>query len=174
MACPDARLLNQVHEVCGIDISSLNSHSTRGQIPLRLTTWQHSVLSEPEQLYSIDLEAEPSDEGAWLQDFRVTEDGVVDGVVAWFDMDLGADVSLSTHPSRRSHWMQAFMCFDAPVEVRAGSTLTVSFAVEDDVRLLAQPADPWDSPGIGAAEIDRDGIDEQAGVPARLMTTHAS
>ncbi len=140
LECPDARRLNQVGEACGYDVSAINSHSTRGQFPLRLTTWHHQMLSDTEELWSIDLEGEPEDSGAWLQEFTVSSTGTVDGVVAWFDLEAADDVTLSTHPSRDTHWMQAFMCFDQPVPVRAGETLSVSFSIEDDVRLVAEPA----------------------------------
>jgi predicted RNA methylase len=162
LECPDARRLNQVEKACAIDVSAFNEHSTRGQFPLRLTTWQHRMLSEPEQLYAIDFESEPSEESAWLQDFTVTRGGVVDGVVGWFDLDLAEGITLSTHPSRRSHWMQAYLGFEAPVEAEAGAILTVSFALEDDTRLVAQPTGAT-TPGPRAA-----------GRPDLLTTTRAN
>jgi hypothetical protein len=142
LECPDARLLNHADEACGFDVSLVNAHSTRGQFPLRLTTWDHRVISSPEQIWFIDLESEPSEGGAWLHDFTATHDGLVDGVVAWFELDVADGVRLSTHPSEKTHWMQAFMCFSSPVRVHAGARLTVSFDIEDDVRLVARPARP--------------------------------
>lgn len=139
LECPDARGLNQVGQACGIDITPVNTHSTRGQFPLRLTTWEHRLLSEAHPIWSIDLESEPPEAGVWPQDFTATHDGVVDGVVAWFELEVTDGVRLSTHPTQKTHWMQAFMCFESPVQVRAGTTVTVSFQIEDDVSLLARP-----------------------------------
>lgn len=139
VSVPVARRLNEVSEACGVDVTALNAHQTRGHFPIRLRTWEHTMLSDERSIMSIDLEQEPATGQPWMRTFRVGQGGVVDGVTAWFDMDLGVGSALTTRPGIPSHWMQAMLCFPEPVSVEEGQALPVTFAIEDDTRLIAQP-----------------------------------
>jgi type II protein arginine methyltransferase len=139
LASPATRQLNEVGEACGVDLSALNAYRTRGHFPLRLSTWPHSILSSEETILELLMQEEPSLAPAWDVEFTADENGFADGVVAWFDLHLAAGVRITTHPSRRSHWMQAFVGFAEPLPVRAGDAVRVRFTVENDVRLFAQP-----------------------------------
>jgi protein arginine N-methyltransferase 1 len=59
-------------------------------------------------------------------EFTVARDGAAEGVVAWFDADLGFDVTLSNAPAApRALYGQAFFPLARALTVRAGDRLTV-------------------------------------------------
>lgn len=116
--------LNRVSAAGGFDVRLLNMVATQGHFPVRLSTWPHRVLSETAELASFDLLVDPLQDGHRTITLNVTADGVAHGLIAWFEMDLGAGVVLRNSPENLgSHWMQALVSFDRPVVMTAGSTL---------------------------------------------------
>lgn len=131
------RQLNEVSRACGVDVSGLNHLQTKGHFPVRLATWPHALVSDPQTLLHLDMLEEPPAQAGWDVVFTAEDDETVDGLVAWFDMDLGAGGHITTHPTAESHWMQAFVPFPEPVPVRRGDQVNVRLAVIDDVALIA-------------------------------------
>ncbi|WP_329158204.1 50S ribosomal protein L11 methyltransferase [Streptomyces anulatus] len=121
--------LNRVGSASGFDVSRLNSFATPGHFPVRLHTWPHRTLSEPEELVSFDFAADPLGPDERKLAVPVRESGTVHGLVAWFEMDLGGGVTLRNSPENvGSHWMQALVPLAEPIEARAGSTLMLNLA----------------------------------------------
>ncbi|AUG77909.1 Protein arginine N-methyltransferase [Kitasatospora sp. MMS16-BH015] len=123
--------LNEVHNACGFDIGVLNTLSTVGHFPVRLHTWPHTLLSEATELVTFDFVHGSLDDGSTPVALTATADGTVHGVVAWFDMDLGAGVVLRNAPDNKSsHWMQAMIPLAEPIEVVAGQPVKFDFVWE--------------------------------------------
>lgn len=139
ISAPRIRELNEVSDACGVDISRLNRLQTKGHFPVRLATWPHDVVSDEQVLFQLDLLEEPAVPTGWDLTFSTLSDASVDGIVAWFDMDLGAGRHITTHPASESHWMQAFILFPEPVSVCRGEQIAVRLTVVEDVALTAVP-----------------------------------
>ncbi|MBT0772922.1 hypothetical protein KIH74_28525 [Kineosporia sp. J2-2] len=154
VASPDIRRLNEVTSACDVDVSTLNELQTRGHFPVRLQTWDHTLVSAEAGLYHLDLTQEPPDPGqAWDVVFEADTTALADGIAAWFTMDLGAGEGIDTAPGTPSHWMQAFIPFPRPVQVIAGHPLTVSLSIEDEVSIVARPVLPDDT-GLAGPPIE--------------------
>lgn len=119
--------LNRVDTVAGFDLRLFNRVATRGHFPLRLATWPHRLLSEATGLVDFDLHRDPLDDGERTVLFTGTEPGEAHGLVAWFELRLGAGVALHNTPDNLGlHWMQAFVPFDEPVSVDPEQPLAVT------------------------------------------------
>jgi type II protein arginine methyltransferase len=82
------------------------------------------MLSDSRPLCDVDFATGPLDDGADQICFDVTEPGTAHGIVAWFELDLGAGITLCNsveHPA--SHWMQAFVPFPEPIGVSRGDAV---------------------------------------------------
>jgi type II protein arginine methyltransferase len=121
----DVYNLNRTHEVEGLNLSGFNELSTQGYFPVRLDTWQYRMASDVTRLLALDLADYNFTPISELLELTATEDGLVHGVVFWFDVELVPGVRLSNAPRGSSHWMQAFACFDWPVAVKAGDEIVV-------------------------------------------------
>ena len=65
-------------------------------------------------------------------EFEVKRDGVLNGFVGWFEAQLSPNERLNTGPLfPETHWSQSYMAFP-PRRVRAGTRLTVEYALERD------------------------------------------
>ncbi|MEU2118021.1 50S ribosomal protein L11 methyltransferase [Streptomyces sp. NPDC016459] len=130
--------LNRVDRAGGFDVSRLNALSTPGHFPIRLHTWPHRVLSEPQELASFDFAADPLGPGGSKLAVPVRESGTVHALVAWFELDLGGGVTLRNSPDNvGSHWMQALLPLAEPVEAEAGETLLLDLVWTDTHLSLA-------------------------------------
>lgn len=131
--------LNNVHRAAGFDVHAFNCFSTRGHFPVRLSTWPHRLLSQPVELAKFDLAADSLNDGSNAVRIQATTRGVAHGLVAWFEVDLGAGVVLRNSPDNvASHWMQANVAFDRPVAVRPFEEICVELTWQGD-RLFAAP-----------------------------------
>lgn len=124
--------LNRVTTAVDHDVRMLNRFSTPGHFPVRLETWPHRLLSEPVELVEFDLEHDPLEDGRTRRSLVAQDDGTAHGIVAWFELELCADVVLRNAPgTARSHWMQAFIPWIDPVDVTAGEPLVVDLDWSD-------------------------------------------
>ncbi|MET0763900.1 MAG: 50S ribosomal protein L11 methyltransferase [Blastococcus sp.] len=131
--------LNRVGEAGGYDVSLLNRLATGGHFPVRLNTWPHRLLSEPVELVRFDFARDRLEDGAAELTFPVRHDGDVHGVVAWFEMDLGAGVRLDNRPAGSStHWMQAFVALDEAVSVRTSERMSLTLQWADQQLSVAR------------------------------------
>ncbi len=130
--------LNRVRSAGGFDLDLLNSLSTPGHFPVRLPTWPHRLLSPTAALGSFDFRFGPTGDGSQETEVQVTESGTAHGLAVWFELVLGGGIVLRNSPENlASHWMQAFVSFDEPVELRAGDHFRVELAWQRE-RLYAR------------------------------------
>jgi arginine Nomega-methyltransferase len=129
---PAVEKLNHVATAAGFDIRKLNWLATHGHFPVRLNTWPHRVLSAPAELAAFDLVNDPLMGGEATVTLPVVASGLAHGIVAWFEIELGAGVVLQNSPDNAaSHWMQAFIPFCAAVPVTAGSLVEIGLRWSD-------------------------------------------
>ena len=125
--------LNKVESALGFDISDFNKFSSRGYFPVRLNTWQHELRSDPFTLIKIDLDKFNSTKIKNEIHCTATSSGIIHGVAFWFDVNLNDEIKISNHhANRKSHWMQAFACFDKPRAVTKNQKLIIDFILEND------------------------------------------
>jgi type II protein arginine methyltransferase len=117
--------LNRVSTAGGYDVSLLNRFATPGHFPVRLMTWPHRLLSEPVELLRFDLANDSLEDGRRRVALSPSEDGTAHGVVAWFELDLGAGVIVRNPPQALTHWMQAFIPLPHHVPVTADDPLDI-------------------------------------------------
>ncbi|BBZ06981.1 hypothetical protein MDOR_11500 [Mycolicibacterium doricum] len=142
ISAPRLRALNEVSDAVGIKVDPMNRLQTVGHFPVRLHTWPHEFVSDAELLYRLDLHSEPDNTTGLNARFRADRSSYVDGVLAWFDMDLGAGAILTNSPGTDSHWMQAFIPLPAPVYVDQGSEVDFKFRIVDDTKFVADHLGP--------------------------------
>jgi predicted RNA methylase len=113
--------LNHVGQAGGFDVRPFNVVATQGHFPVRLETWPHRMLTAPTELAALDLTGEAPEESTVRVTLPVRSPGTAHALVAWFEMDLGAGVTLSNSPDNvGSHWMQACIPLPLPAPVFAG------------------------------------------------------
>lgn len=135
--------LNRVRFAGGFDVGLLNAVATRGHFPVRLPTWPHRFLSATKELCSFDFRSGPMEDGARTVELTATGTGTAHGLVAWFEMSLGAGVVLRNSPDNlASHWMQAFVPFAEPYAVTDGARVRLDFAWQRG-RLSARAITPY-------------------------------
>jgi predicted RNA methylase len=118
--------LNRVTTAAGYDVRLLNRFATAGHFPVRLNTWPHRLLSEPLELLQFDLEDDSLQDGRRIVELVAAEAGTVHGLIAWFELDLGAGVVVRNSPQEVStHWMQAFLPWPEPVSVTHDESLSI-------------------------------------------------
>jgi SAM-dependent methyltransferase len=121
--------LNRTTTAGGFDVRRLNAVATEGHFPVRLSTWPHRVLTDAVELASFDLVDGSLGDGSAVVVLPVLASGTAHGVVAWFEMDLGAGVVIRNSPDNVvSHWMQALVPFDQPIDVVAGTAASVELS----------------------------------------------
>jgi hypothetical protein len=131
--------LNRVSTAGGYDVRLLNTVATAGHFPVRLSTWPHSVLSEPALVAEFDLRTDALVDDQRTIGFRIVRDGLSHGAVVWFEIDLDEKATLRNSPENNgSHWMQALLLFERPVPVVAGDLLDVDIRWQNE-RLTAFP-----------------------------------
>lgn len=133
----DIRSLNEVNEAAGIDVADLNALQTHGHFPVRLNTWRYDMSSEPFDILHLSLHRDPPSSDPFTVSTTATRQAVVDGIVAWFTMDLGAGETLSTAPGEESHWMQAFISFPEPMHVHPGELVEITLRIINETSLVA-------------------------------------
>ncbi|GAA4716689.1 methyltransferase [Sphingomonas lutea] len=97
------------------------------------------ILSEAAQVGRLDLYQDNSEQLTLEATLRAKRDGVIDGLVSWFECTLSATVSMSNSPfdGNAIKRDQAFLPFERPVAVQAGDALEASVVFRPDTNLLA-------------------------------------
>ncbi|MBA8922847.1 type II protein arginine methyltransferase [Kutzneria viridogrisea] len=111
---------NHVSTACGFDVSGFNNLRSMEYFSTYLHNYPHLALTEPFPLLDVDFGADcpPNRE---LVKALPTVDGDCDAIAIWFELDLGAGVTLSNSPLHPdTHWRQAVQTFAAPLRCEAG------------------------------------------------------
>jgi protein arginine N-methyltransferase 1 len=89
---------------------------------------REDLLAEAETLATLELGAEEPPYLSWSAEFSCERDGMLDGVVGWFDCRLNDDIHMTNSPltKERLDRPQAFFPLDRPVTVEAGDRILVT------------------------------------------------
>jgi hypothetical protein len=128
------RVLRQWRSWYGFDFGPLAeiSRSSLRQFfvnPYQARTWE--ALSEPVPIVSLDLASGRRGEVKRTRTALVERSGRLDGVLLYFELDLGPTSTLSTRPdrvTRRNHWRSPVWTAATPVTVKAGDRVTYRFS----------------------------------------------
>ncbi len=126
-ALVDSPALNEfgrVEEAVGIDLRAFNVFAT-GLLNQRLTSYEHTTLCEPFEVFGFDF-TRPIEREARELGVAVTRDGLCNAIAFWYTLELDPQTHLSTDPHTPSHWHQAIQLLDEPVAVAAGKTCRVA------------------------------------------------
>lgn len=117
----------------GLDLSRL-APLTRGLMYAERCDALSELLSAPVQLERVSFTERVASKRSLRASLLAGADGVVSGLVHWFEAELVPSVILSSAPTAPStHWRQIFMPLDAPLLVRKGDALEAT--IELDTRL---------------------------------------
>jgi predicted RNA methylase len=95
------------------------------------TVPRESLLAEGAEVFNIDFSDIESGLLETVAAFVCHRHGRFDGVAGWFDLELGANVFLSTSPSSEpTHWRQCIFPLERPRNVKRGEMLDLRFAIE--------------------------------------------
>lgn len=112
----------------GINYSRLREKACKTvyicQIPER------DLLSRPQAILATDFSEVVDELDGKHFSYRVLRDGLVNGLAFWFDASLAQHVSLSSGPWVNSHWKQAFVPFERPLNVRRDEQVTVAISLK--------------------------------------------
>ncbi|WP_330239094.1 50S ribosomal protein L11 methyltransferase [Streptomyces sp. NBC_00525] len=120
-------------EMYGIDFSPMAESESRRSIgfyerPETVQTWD--VLSEPTELYQVDLHQDASASLETRCTLAARDTGEANGVIVHFEARLGPTTTLSTAPwlgCERSHWYTAVWALPDPVKVGPGQELDYAY-----------------------------------------------
>jgi len=108
------------------DVSELNS-LTPSYFQARVESHDHCYLSDIENVLYFNFEVDEETNKQSVQQFHSTASGVCHGVVFWFNLDFGNDITLSTGPENTWNcWMQAVSTFENPVPLKKGDIVNVN------------------------------------------------
>ncbi|XP_017029423.1 protein arginine N-methyltransferase 8 [Drosophila kikkawai] len=122
------------HDVHGFDFNAIRRRCAAKALVEHVTTGQ--VMSRVYLVKSLDLYAVRSGSSAFrsFYDLRVTRNGHVHGLLAYFDVGFSKSqrwVSFSTSPSAPwTHWNQTVFYLEAPLPVRSGESIKGVFGIQ--------------------------------------------
>lgn len=120
------RGLNEVHEVCGFNLSAINRFSTRHYFPVRAPLHEFKLMTEASVIRNYDYRSHVDN---LCRTMTAVRDGTVHGLLSWFALDFGGHiVSNSVHLD--SHWHQAFHPLKSPMRVSEGDELRLMLDFE--------------------------------------------
>lgn len=110
--------LNHAETAYGFDVTAFNRLATHGYFPVRLNTWCHRLLTQPQEIFRFDFLHDSLQPAERPVNFAISNTGRCHGVVFWFELDLNDHIHISNSPDNLStHWMQAVQCFPSPLDV---------------------------------------------------------
>jgi len=129
LSSDDVRNLNYVATSLDFDVSLFNIFSTQGYFPVRLNSWETSLVSDEVIFYQRDfVKPDSFDENSRI-DFTATQDATVDGIVFWFELDLvESQPPVTNNPAhKKNHWMQSVQIFEHAQTVSKGERFSVNY-----------------------------------------------
>jgi len=126
-------LEDESYRVCGLDLGvmrdmMLGSPHVRKVEP-------ESLLATPQMFRRLALDQPEGYLFDAVVSVPITRTGTMDGIVAWFDLELTSTIGLSNAPScSDSLWRQVFFPFPHPLEVVAGETIILRLSCTRSAR----------------------------------------
>ena len=106
-----------------LDFSPIRKYAANTVHYLKADQVEVHLLTTPAHLLNLDFHTATSANCHCHAKLIAETSGVCHGVLGWFDMQLG-DESFSTGPEAEpSHWSQAFLPLDPPLQVSAGQVI---------------------------------------------------
>ncbi|MBC7597955.1 MAG: class I SAM-dependent methyltransferase [Polaromonas sp.] len=111
----------------------VRQHSVNSKHAVNLQ--RDELLTDPAELCCIDLQVDQPDFFSWSAQLNVQRDGVLHGLVGWFECELAEGVWMTNSPLSDAgiNRSQAFLPIDEALPVKSGEVLRVT--------VMARPAD---------------------------------
>lgn len=128
------------------DFSALKAWQTGfddGFLPKPEDAARFRRLAPPTRLPEIDFARNDSSIVKFEQTIEIIEAGRIDGVLTWFELDLGSDIRLSTDPMKPAsgnHWRAPVHLLGSPYEVAAGALVRLRYENGSGARTSATAA----------------------------------
>ncbi len=115
----------------GLDLAPLRVFASNSQYGAHIN--EDAYLAAPATLIDVDLYAIAGVDVIGRTSFTVTRDGLCHGFGGWFDASLVADGSIRVinRTPHKTHWMQAFLPLEHPVEVLRGEVVDLELQSRD-------------------------------------------
>ena len=131
----------------GVDLTPLRTFASNSQYGADINEDAH--LAAAATLIDVDLHAIDTADVSGRTTFEVTRDGTCHGFGGWFDATLASDppLVLTNRKPHETHWMQAFLPLEVPVDVKRGDAIELELETHDgrSWRWRGQAADqPFD------------------------------
>ena len=133
---PRLKRLHPLNDISGFDLRPFARRALEKQFyPINLQAEQWTALSEPFDVLKLDFRDHIASRQNWSLPVTATADGVVDGLLLWFDLQLDDHISLTSGPGehKASHWDPVVFVFDATCSVRAGETVAFNARMGSNV-----------------------------------------
>ncbi|MCK6552275.1 50S ribosomal protein L11 methyltransferase [Myxococcota bacterium] len=120
--------------VHGLDFSALEPLELAQGRSVQIRVEPAALLAKGREMASLDLVTARVDD-PWTSgevEFEARRDGVLNGFVGWFDIDLSKSHRLDTGPMHpETHWSQTYFPFE-PRPVKRGQKISVGYRLERD------------------------------------------
>lgn len=115
----------------GLDLAPLRLFASNSQYGAHIN--EDAYLAAPAPLIDVDLHAIDSVDVTGRTSFTIARDGLCHGFGAWFDASLVADGSIrvTNRIPHKTHWMQAFLPLETPIEVVRGNVVDLELQSRD-------------------------------------------
>ena len=115
----------------GLDLAPLRTFASNSQYGAAIDEDAH--LAAPATLIDVDLHTIDTTTVTGNATFEVTRDAVCHGFGGWFNAMLIDDppISITNRKPHETHWMQAFLPLETPVEVKRGDRVELELQTHD-------------------------------------------
>lgn len=137
---PSRSLVAPIREISGFDLSLFEEYRIPNEyLKITLKAEKYRTLSEVFPIMDVDFYNLPiaySDDQPRQAplEISITEDGMAQAIVFWFDLYLDEEIMVSSKPNGAlEHWGQALFCFPNPRAVKTEDKLRVTLLQSDTI-----------------------------------------
>lgn len=92
---------------------------------------ERAHLANPSEIIDLDLLTIQTSDASGEASFTVTRDGMMHGFGGWFASTLAPGIVISNPAPHDTHWQQAFLPIEHPVEVKRGDRIDLDLQTHD-------------------------------------------
>ena len=113
----------------GIDYSALRTFASNVVYAADVSQRQH--LAAPARIIDVDLRTIKTADASGHAAFTATRDGQAHGFAGWFQATIAPGIVISNPMPHDTHWQQAYLPLEEPLEVKAGDAIDLDLETHD-------------------------------------------
>ncbi len=113
----------------GVDLKPLRTFASNTVYAADVSERAH--LAAPATMVDIDLRTIETSDAAGKAVFIATRDGVLHGFAGWFAATIAPGIVISNPAPHDTHWQQAFLPVEHPVEIKRGDQIELELQTHD-------------------------------------------